>query len=54
MEKRKSCTNCHGMGQIELGSSGPADCPACKGNGYIKIIEKVDHYDKAKNEVKQD
>jgi len=34
------------MGQMENESRGPYDCPACKGNGYVTVIEKVDHFEK--------
>lgn len=44
--KKASCSNCYGMGQIERGSSGPIDCPACKGKGHVEVMEKVDHYEK--------
>ena len=49
MKTRKtSCRNCFGMGQIERGSSGAIDCPACKGKGHVEtqVMEKVDHYEK--------
>lgn len=44
----KSCSNCHGMGQIEQGTKGPVDCGACKGKGLVKVVENVDHWDNEK------
>lgn len=47
--ERKVCRNCWGMKVIELGASGDTKaCPACKGEGFIKIIKRVDKYDLAK------
>lgn len=47
MKKQKtSCRNCFGMKQVERGSAGPIDCPACKGKGYVEIFKRVDHYEK--------
>lgn len=50
MTENQVCRNCWGMKVIELPNGDTTPCPACKGQGIVKVVKQVRHMDNGVND----